>query len=53
MADRYKGKKLSVIFPDNIFDILEKLATDDARSNSSMAIILIKEALKARGHTDI
>jgi hypothetical protein len=46
---KYVGKKLSVVIPPEVFEVVEKLATKDSRSNSMMVVVLIKEALKARG----
>lgn len=46
---KYVGKKLSVVIPPEVFEVVEKLATKDSRSNSMMVVILVKEALKARG----
>lgn len=53
MAGQYKGKKISVVFPTEVSQIVEKLATDESRSNSMMVVTLVKEALKTRGYTDV
>lgn len=50
MPDRYKGKKMSVVVPQEVFEIIEKLATDQDRSNSYIIVQLVKQALKAGGH---
>ncbi|NMG11238.1 hypothetical protein [Brasilonema sp. UFV-L1] len=48
-VDKYRGKKISVVFPQELFEVIEKLATDESRSNSMMVVQLCKEALKQRG----
>ena len=45
---KYKGKKLSVVFPDNLFEEIERLAVDDVRSISSMVVRLCVEAIENR-----
>lgn len=50
MPDRYKGKKMSIVLPPEVFEIIEKLATDQDRSNSYIIVQLVKQALKTQGH---
>jgi CopG-like RHH_1 or ribbon-helix-helix domain, RHH_5 len=47
----YKGKKFSVVSPQNIFEVLGVLAKKEQRTISQMATMLIAEALTARGMT--
>lgn len=42
------SKRVSVVLQDNVAADLEKLATDERRSQSQMGAILIEEALLAR-----
>ncbi|NEO29354.1 MAG: hypothetical protein F6K36_02645 [Symploca sp. SIO3C6] len=42
------SKRVSVVLQDNVAADLEKLATDERRSQSQMGAILIEEALQAR-----
>jgi hypothetical protein len=44
----YKGKRLTVTMPDEVFDYIEKLAAKETRTNSQTALVLIQEAIKAR-----
>ncbi|WP_375495288.1 hypothetical protein [uncultured Nostoc sp.] len=50
MPERYKGKKLSIVVPYEIFAIIEKLATDQDRSYAYIIMQMVKEGLKAKGH---
>ena len=50
MVERYKGKKMSIVMPQELFKIIEKIATDQDRSNSYMVVQLVKDALKAKGY---
>lgn len=50
MVERYKGKKMSIVLPQEVFEIIERIATDQDRSNSYIVVALVKDALKAQGH---
>jgi hypothetical protein len=41
---------MSIVVPREIFEIIEKLATDQDRSNSYIVLKLVKEALKQQGY---
>ncbi len=51
IMNAYKGKKFSVVSPQNIFEALGVLAKKEQRTISQMAAMLIAEALTARGMT--
>ncbi len=42
------SKRVSVVLPDDIGEILEEMAREERRSHSQMGAILIEEAIKAR-----
>jgi hypothetical protein len=46
--NEYKGKRIMVTMPVEVFEALEKLAKTDTRSNSQAALVLILEGLKRR-----
>lgn len=46
--NEYKGKRIMVTMPVEVFEALEKLAKADTRSNSQAALVLILEGLKRR-----
>ena len=46
--NEYKGKRIMVTMPVEVFESLEKLAKADTRSNSQAALVLILEGLKRR-----
>jgi hypothetical protein len=46
--NEYKGKRVTVTMPTEVFDALEKLARKDVRSNSQAALFLIQEGLRER-----
>jgi hypothetical protein len=48
MVDRYKGRKISIVFPQEIYDVIEKLAESDRRTLSGMVVKLCEEALDTR-----
>jgi len=50
MPERYKGKKLSIVVPQEIFEIIEKIATDQDRSYAYIIMQMVKEGLKAKGY---
>lgn len=41
---------MSIVLPPEVFEIIEKLATDQDRSNSYIIVQLVKKALKDQGH---
>ena len=43
---------LVVRFPQDVKDALQRAAEDDARSMSSMCLIIIREGLQQRGYLD-
>ena len=43
---------LVVRFPQEVKDALQRAAEDDARSMSSMCLIIIREGLQTRGYLD-
>jgi hypothetical protein len=46
--NEYKGKRVTVTMPSEVFDALEKLAKKEVRSNSQAALLLIQEGLRER-----
>jgi hypothetical protein len=46
--NEYRGKRVTVTMPTEVFDALEKLAKREMRSNSQTALFLIQEGLKER-----
>lgn len=48
MAPTYKGKRLTVTMPDEIFSYIESLAQKETRTNSQAALVLLQEAIAAR-----
>ncbi len=46
--NEYKGKRVTVTMPTEVFDALEKLAKKEVRSNSQAALLLIQEGLRVR-----
>lgn len=44
----YKGKRLTVTMPDEIFSYIESLAEKETRTNSQTALVLLQEAIAAR-----
>lgn len=50
MTERYKGKKLSIVVPQEIFEIIEKLATDQDRSYAYIIMQMVKDSLKSKGY---
>jgi hypothetical protein len=45
---KYKGKRLTVTMPDEIFSYIESLAQKETRTNSQAALVLLQEAIAAR-----
>lgn len=50
-VDKYKGKKVSVVLPLELYEQIEKLATEDVRSVSSMVVKLCQAAIAAQNTT--
>ena len=46
---QYVGKRDTVTMPEEIFEIIEKLAKEETRSNSQTALHLIQLGIKAKG----
>ncbi|RAM50995.1 MAG: hypothetical protein C6Y22_14180 [Hapalosiphonaceae cyanobacterium JJU2] len=46
------SKRISVVLPDDIGEVVEKMAETEMRSLSQMGAILIMEAVKARQEND-
>lgn len=44
----YKGKRLTVTMPDEIFTYIEELAKKETRTNSQTALVLLQEAIATR-----
>ncbi len=42
------SKRVSVVLPDNLGEVLEQMATAERRSHSQMGAILIEEAIASR-----
>lgn len=47
-ADRYKGKRQTITFPEEMYEIIEGLAKEETRTFSHQVVHLITEALRAR-----
>jgi predicted transcriptional regulator len=48
MTDEPMSKRVSVVLPDDVGEILEEMAKEERRSHSQMGAILIEEAIAAR-----
>lgn len=48
MTDELMSKRVSVVLPDDVGEILEGMAKEERRSHSQMGAILIEEAIAAR-----
>lgn len=48
----YKGKRLTVTMPDEIYAYIEALAAQETRTNSQAALVLIQEAIAGREGKD-
>lgn len=44
----YKGRRLTVTMPEEIFTYIEELAKKETRTNSQTALVLLQEAIAAR-----
>lgn len=44
----YKGKRLTVTMPNEVFSYIEALAKKETRTNSQAALVLLQEAIAAR-----
>lgn len=45
----YTGKRVTVTMPEEIFEIIEKLAKEETRTNSQTALHLIQLGIKSKG----
>ena len=52
MTDELMSKRVSVVLPDDVGEILEEMAKEERRSHSQMGAILIEEAIAARKAQD-
>lgn len=48
MAGKYKGRKISITFPDQLFERISQAADTEVRSFSQQVVFLCIEAFKAR-----
>ncbi len=48
----YKGKRLTVTMPDEVFFYIQDVAEKETRTNSQAALVLIQEAIAARQQHD-
>jgi hypothetical protein len=48
MADKYKGRKISITFPDQLFERISEAADTEVRSFSQQVVFLCMEAFKTR-----
>ncbi len=48
MTNELMSKRVSVVLPDDVGEILEDMAKEERRSHSQMGAILIEEAIAAR-----
>jgi predicted transcriptional regulator len=48
MSNELMSKRVSVVLPDDVGEILEEMAKEERRSHSQMGAILIEEAIAAR-----
>ena len=48
MTNELMSKRISVVLPDDVGEVLEQMAKDERRSHSQMGAILIEEAVAAR-----
>lgn len=46
---QYVSKRVTVTMPDEIFEIIEKLAKEETRTNSQTALHLIQLGIKSKG----
>ena len=45
----YTGKRVTVTMPEEIFEVIEKLAEEETRTNSQTALHLIQLGIKSKG----
>lgn len=48
---KYRGKRIAVTCPQNLYDVVDELASKETRTVSQMVVVLMQEALQARGIT--
>ncbi|MCC2695337.1 hypothetical protein IQ240_22515 [Nodularia sp. LEGE 04288] len=51
-SDRYKGKRQTVTFPEEMYDTIERLSKEETRNFSQQVVHLCGEALKARNEAN-
>ncbi|MEO1431223.1 MAG: hypothetical protein AAFS12_01620 [Cyanobacteria bacterium J06632_19] len=47
--NEYVGKRITVTMPEEIYNVIEKLAKEETRSNSQTALHLIQAGIKSKG----
>ncbi|KAB8318223.1 hypothetical protein SD81_017235 [Tolypothrix campylonemoides VB511288] len=47
-SSQYKGKRITITFPTELFDKIAQMAEDDSRPFSQMVVKLCQEAIKER-----
>ncbi|WP_414530354.1 ribbon-helix-helix domain-containing protein [Nodularia chucula] len=50
--DRYKGKRHTVTFPENMYQTIQKMSQEDNRTVSQMIVQLCSEAIKHRSQNE-
>jgi hypothetical protein len=48
MADKYRGRKISITFPEELFERISQTADAEVRSFSQQVVFLCMEAFKTR-----
>lgn len=46
---QYVSKRVTVTMPDEVFEVIEKLAKEETRTNSQTALHLIQLGIKSKG----
>jgi hypothetical protein len=46
---KYKGKRVNVTFPVEVYEQITELASDEIRTVSQMVVVLCREAMLTRG----
>lgn len=47
-ADKYKGKRITITFPPEVYEQIAKLADNEHRTFSQTTVVLCIESLKSR-----
>lgn len=47
-ASRHKGKRVMLTCPQNLYDVVSKLAKEESRSVAQMFLLLAQDGLKSR-----